>query len=416
MFHRPDQAWRARTVAVCDPGPLVDRLADAGAVAWLRRGEGMVGLGEAARLTASGPAAAARWWAEFSAGIAHETELGGAWGTGPLAFGSFAFDPSHTAAASVLVVPRVILGRRGDRAWLTVLARGDEPWPDAPGRAAGVRCPGTIAVASDAEAERAWTDRVADLVARLGDPEHGLAKVVLARGVRARASDAIDPRWLVGRLAERYPDTWTFHVAGLVGASPELLIRLQGGLATSRVLAGTIRRGEYGDSALEATLAHSEKDRAEHAYAVASVAQALAPFCSGMNVPESPYVLRLPNVMHLATDVTGVADAAPSVLGLAAALHPSAAVCGTPTDAARAAIASVEGLDRGRYAGPVGWIDAAGDGEWAIALRCGQIGDDPRAITLYAGCGIVAQSDPAAELAETRAKLIPMLDALGAGA
>jgi menaquinone-specific isochorismate synthase len=133
-----------------------------------------------------------------------------------------------------------------------------------------------------------------------------------------------------------------------------------------------------------------------------------------MNVPETPYVLELPNVLHLATDVTAVADPGSSSLALAAALHPSAAVCGTPTDVARATIAELEHLDRERYAGPVGWIDASGDGEWAIALRCGQICEtDPRQIRLFAGCGIVAGSEAEAELAESNAKLVPMRDALG---
>jgi menaquinone-specific isochorismate synthase len=132
-----------------------------------------------------------------------------------------------------------------------------------------------------------------------------------------------------------------------------------------------------------------------------------------MNVPDAPYVLELPNVLHLATDVTGVAHPGASALALAAALHPTAAVCGTPTDAARSAIAELEQLDRERYAGPVGWIDASGDGEWAIALRCGQISEtDPRQIRLFAGCGIVAGSDPGEELAESNAKLVPMRDAL----
>jgi menaquinone-specific isochorismate synthase len=182
------------------------------------------------------------------------------------------------------------------------------------------------------------------------------------------------------------------------------------------VLAGTIRRS--GDSrrdlALATALARSSKDLEEHEYAVASVAEALAPYCSGMHVPDAPYVLELPNVLHLATDVTGVADHGRSALRLAAALHPTAAVCGTPTAAARTMIAELEHMDRERYAGPVGWIDARGDGEWGIALRCGQLDEtDRRQMRLFAGCGIVAGSDPSAELAEAGAKLVPMRDALG---
>jgi len=239
---------------------------------------------------------------------------------------------------------------------------------------------------------------------------------VLARDLLAFVADDIDPRWLATRLAASYTRCWTYVIDGLIGATPEMLVRLEARLATSRVLAGTIRRtgDEIGDLALAAALAKSSKDLDEHEYAVLSVARALAPYCSGMNVPDAPYVLELPNVLHLATDVTAVADRGASSLTLAAALHPSAAVCGTPTDAAKVTIAELEHLDRERYAGPVGWIDASGDGEWAIALRCGQISEtDPRQIRLFAGCGIVAGSDPAAELAEAGAKLVPMRDALG---
>jgi menaquinone-specific isochorismate synthase len=134
--------------------------------------------------------------------------------------------------------------------------------------------------------------------------------------------------------------------------------------------------------------------------------------CSSVNVPEAPFVLHLPNVMHLATDVAGVLDDDTPVLGLAAALHPSAAVGGTPTGSALATIAELEHMDRGRYAGPVGWIGADGDGELGIALRCAQI--DGARVRLFAGCGIVAGSDPEAELAEARAKLVPVRDALDA--
>jgi menaquinone-specific isochorismate synthase len=196
-----------------------------------------------------------------------------------------------------------------------------------------------------------------------------------------------------------------------------MLVRQENGLATSRVLAGTIRRsGDSGrDLALASALARSSKDREEHEYAVASVAEALAPFCSGMHVPDTPYVLELPNVLHLASDVAAVADHGTSALRLAAALHPSAAVCGTPTKPAREMIAELERMDRERYAGPVGWIDAQGDGEWGIALRCGRFDQaDPSAMRLFAGCGIVAGSDPEAEAAEAEAKFLPMRDALTA--
>ena len=176
---------------------------------------------------------------------------------------------------------------------------------------------------------------------------------------------------------------WTFHVDGLFGATPEMLVRRERGLVTSRVLAGTIRRtgDDERDLALAATLARSSKDLEEHEYAVRSVADSLDPHCSSMNVPEAPFVLHLPNVMHLATDVAGVVHDAETVssLQLAEALHPSAAVGGTPTPVATALIAEIEQMDRGRYAGPVGWMDATGDGEWGIALRSAQLSGEHRA-------------------------------------
>ena len=185
---------------------------------------------------------------------------------------------------------------------------------------------------------------VADAVARINEGE--LEKVVLARDLVATAAEPVDVRWPLRRLAEDYPMCWTFHVDGLFGATPEMLVRRERGLVTSRVLAGTIRRtgDDERDLALAATLARSSKDLEEHEYAVRSVADSLDPHCSSMNVPEAPFVLHLPNVMHLATDVAGVVHDAETVssLQLAEALHPSAAVGGTPTLVATHLIAEIE--------------------------------------------------------------------------
>jgi len=406
----PAASTIARTVAISDPGSLQKYLVDDTSVAWIRRGEGMIGLGCYSCTDVAGAAEADAWWNTLLEGLEHTTQLPGLTGTGPLAFGSFTFDPEQSAGVSRLLVPRVIIGRRSGHAWLTVVGDGDLELPE-PGSA--LRAPKAVRVVADEEAERRWCRRVAEAVARI--ERNGLEKVVLARSVTARAAEPLDVRHLVDTLARDYPSCWTYAVDGLVGASPEMLVRRERGLATSRILAGTIRRSgwEETDLKLASSLARSSKNLAEHELAVASVAEALAPLCSGMNVPESPYVLELPNVLHLATDVTAVAHEDASSLRLAAALHPSAAVCGTPTSVARAAIAELEGLDRGRYSGPVGWIDADGDGEWAIALRCGMVDrSDPSAIELFAGCGIVEGSDPAEELAETKAKLVPMIDAL----
>ena len=401
---------RVQTVAIDDPGPLLSRLPAGDAYAWVRQGDGIVGYGEVTRHKPESIAEADAWFRDLAAGTEVTDELDDPpAGAGLMAFGSFVFDPENTAGQSVLVVPQVVLGRRNGQSWLTWV--GDDV-PQLPLGTPPVP-PDDVRFSPGGLDEVAWPAAVAEAVGRIGRGDVG--KVVLARDVVAEAANDLDPRWLAGRLAAAYPRCWTFLVDGLVGASPEMLVKREAGLVMSRVLAGTIRRtgDDDRDLNLAAALAKSSKDLQEHEYAVASVARALAPFCSGMNVPEAPYILGLPNVLHLATDVTGVAEPGVSALALAAALHPSAAVCGTPTDRARAVIAELEHLDRERYAGPVGWMDAAGNGEWAIALRCGLISaTDPRQIRLFAGCGIVAGSDPVAELAESVAKLVPMRDAL----
>ncbi len=423
---RPGARLVARTVEIDDPGPLLGLLPPGRApLSWVRQGEGVVGWGEAARVRTSGPRRfldAERAWRRLVHGAVVRDDVG-LRGTGPVAFGSFAF-ADGSASSSTLVVPTTVVGHREGRWWLTRTTLGGAepggpgttlpgPLDQAPPQQPVPPAAGPVVFSDGAVASPDWELLVARAVARVERGE--LDKVVLARDLLARTSAPLDPRGLLRRLAEAYPSTWTFSVDGLLGATPEMLVRTQVRLVASRVLAGTIRRtgDDTHDLALAASLARSSKDLGEHEYAVRSVVEALTPFCAGTNVPESPFVLHLANVMHLATDVTGVLRDDVSSLRLAAALHPSAAVCGTPTGAAAALIDEVEQMDRGRYAGPVGWLDASGDGEWGIALRCGQVGEDPHEIRLFAGCGIVEGSDPAAELAESAAKFVPVRDALG---
>jgi len=377
-------------------------------VTWLRRTDGLVGWGVAAEVRTHGAtrfADADKWWRETTARATVHDEVHEP-GTGPVAFGTFAF--ADEPGDSVLVVPQVVVGRRGDVAWLTTV---DAPAPDLV-EADLPAAPTDVSFADGALNGEQWMSVVADAVARIGRGD--LEKVVLARDLVATCSEPVDVRWPLRRLVEDYPMCWTFHVDGIFGATPEMLVRRERGLVTSRVLAGTIRRtgDDERDLALAATLARSSKDLEEHEYAVRSVADALEPHCSSMNVPEAPFVLHLPNVMHLATDVNGVVHDAATVssLQLAEALHPSAAVGGTPTPVATALIDEIEGMDRGRYAGPVGWMDSSGDGEWGIALRSAVISGST--VRLFAGCGIVADSDPEAELAESQAKFVPVRDAL----
>ncbi|MBK7821913.1 MAG: isochorismate synthase [Tessaracoccus sp.] len=405
---------RATTVAIDDPGPLERFLPESGpGGAFIRRGEGFVTIGEVARFDTDRLAAADVWWDQISSQIDHDSEMPGEFGTGPLAVGSFTFDPDRSEERSVLTVPEVILGRRGDISWMTKLGNG--PFAaTVPPVGEPTRAPSGVASLGGAMGEGVWQRIVGEVVSLIRRGE--VSKVVMARDLRVRADAPLDLRYLLSRLIDRYPMTWTYLVDGMVGATPELLLRRQGGLVTSRVLAGTIWHDPEGSDPLllAAELAQSHKDSAEHEFAVESVAHALAPYCAAMNVPEAPSVLKLPNVMHLATDITGVALPGASSVALAAALHPSAAVCGTPTHLAMDIISELESMDRGRYAGPVGWVDMGGDGEWAIALRGGCVRPDtPNEIQLFAGAGVVADSDPAVELEETAAKFIPMLQALG---
>ncbi len=404
------------TTVIDDPGPLLEVLPEAG-ISWVRRGEGMVAWGEVARIDVSGPSRiddAAAWWRSLVRHAQVRDDVRSR-GTGLISFGSFSF-ADESAAGGALVVPQFVLGTHEGAHWFTVISEDSAAeLPGLPDARAGFAPPSPLgAVTIETGDEGTWNAEVSAAVSRIVRGE--LEKVVLARAVEARAEHPVDVRTLLTSLAAEYPTCWAFHVDGLVGATPELLVRVDHGLVASRVLAGTIRMtgDDMGDLARAGALARSSKDREEHEYAVRSVTQVLADHCGSVNVPDEPSVLHLPNVMHLATDVTGVLSHNVSALELVRELHPSAAVCGTPTLAAARVIDELEGLDRGRYAGPVGWIDAAGDGEWCIGLRSAEISrDDPRRLRLFAGCGIVAASDPEDEWAESGAKLEPMRRALG---
>ena len=376
---------------------------------WVRGGDGLIGIGIYKRHVVKGSnrfAEARKWWRnEISTMEIHNNVHGT--GTGPILFSSFSFD---SAEESILVIPQIVIGQRNGKSWITWI--GAKPQPGLQKAAMEKSALNLNWSGSNGDV---WQDRVARAVEKIKGNQ--LEKVVLARFATATTNTSINPRNLLKELANEYPSTWVYSNTGLVGATPELLVRLSKSLVTSRILAGTIRKtgDDERDLALAGSLARSSKDLEEHEYAVRSVADALAPLCSSTNVPESPFVLHLSNVMHLATDVTGVLsdDSSPAdIFDLVARLHPSAAVCGTPTEIAQRTIDEIEGISRGRYAGPIGWIDANGDGELGIALRCGQISGDAKSIRIYAGCGIVAGSDPEREYAESQAKLLPMRSAL----
>lgn len=412
-----------RTEPVEELAPLISRADPRHPLVWMRRGEGIVGLGETVRIETSGARRiedAAAAWTSLAADADVDDRVGLP-GTGLVAFGAFAF-ADESASTSVLVVPELVLGRREGRAWVTrvSLATGDDEAADA---AASVtvevpqptpkrRVP-RVTFTPGAVPPEAYEAAVAEAVRRIDAGE--LEKVVLARQLVGELQEEDGLRAVINRLAEDYPDTWVFAVDGLIGASPETLVRVDHGTVSARVLAGTAPRGadEASDREIVAVLSASPKTRIEHALAVTSAVQRLAPHTARLDASPEPFTLQLPNLWHLATDLKGTLGDGSSSLDLVQAVHPTAAVAGTPRRVALRTLAELEGFDRGRYAGPVGWIDGDGDGEWAIALRCAQV-DADGTVAAYAGCGIVHDSVPADELAETDIKFRPILEAFEA--
>jgi menaquinone-specific isochorismate synthase len=356
--------------------------------AWLHHQTRLVATGVAARVAPDGVDAAL-------AAIDADDPLGLP-GTGALAVGALPFDPS---APGELVIPARIFGEVDGRAWITEIgAAGVDPHR-------AIAPPSRFSVvASRTRAE--WDAAVEAALVAIA--RGTFAKVVLAREVLIEANAPFDLVDVLRRLCAQQLGCFVYASDGLVGASPELLVRRTGATVESRPVAGTTVADN--DDALRA-LAHSAKDNREHNFVVEAIADGLGRVCHDLEVGMVPDVAVFGPVAHLATPIRGqLIEPAPSALELARLLHPTPAVGGTPRAAALAAIPALEGFDRGRYAGPVGWVDARGNGEWAIALRCAEL-DGSRA-RLVAGAGIVDGSDPAAEWAETQVKLEPMLRAL----
>ena len=435
----------------------IDLIAAAGrdGVLWQHEGSGLAGRGVALRIELPrglADSAAVAGVTGSLAAIRRGDDVAGP-GTGAVALGAL---PFAREAPGTLVVPRVVIGRRDGEAWITTVAGpGDGP---SAGRLAGQMAADALGGFTDprpAPSEftltammdhDAWGGLVAGAVDRID--AGALGKVVLARQVDVTANRPFVTSDVLARLLALYPTCMIFRIDSFLGASPELLIERRGALVASHPLAGTIgRSGDLAtDEALIAGLIASPKERSEHAYVIEGLRRTLGPLCDDLDVPEKPTVLELRNVTHLATRLTGVLSAVgggpaapagggpgrpglagdhpaapaagpahpglgvPSALQLVAAVHPTPAVGGTPTDAAVAYISEVEGFDRGRYAGPVGWMDARGDGSWAIGLRSADV-DGPHA-SMYAGVGVVAGSRARTELAETQLKLQALLAAL----
>ena len=327
-------------------------------------------------------------------------------GTGPVGFASFTFDPR--SGGSVVAVPQIVVGRKGANGWITTVGGADlgkfragrhiRGSPDRP-RYLGPTTP-----------DWQWMDSVAAAVDLIGAGH--LQKVVLARDVEVWSKSPFDVGLLLERLRRASTGCFTFLVEGLVGSSPELLLRQRGNDVESVALAGTAPR--HADSAQDEKLARrlldSAKNLLEHELTVGSVETGLAQVCSQLSRNAEPTLRELADLRHLATSFSGVLAEPVSCFEVLEHLHPTAAVGGIPGGAALQAIRQLEGMDRGRYAGPVGWFDQDGGGEWAIALRCAELRDT--GARLFAGAGIVTGSLPEEELAETRLKLRAMTSAL----
>ncbi|QHB99763.1 isochorismate synthase [Epidermidibacterium keratini] len=388
-----------RSVHIPDLTDLAHRSPSAETLCWLRDGRGLIGWGVLDRLEVTGPSAmtdGAEWFNERCTELEIADEVRRP-GSGPIAFVSGAFEPD--VAPTVFVIPRVLIGRDEFGSWMTYAGERPEiPEPH------DVPEPGEVQYVDGDRDSASFQRAVRELVARIDAGR--LDKAVLARDVYAHTEHDLDVRHLISRLIATYDGCWTYSVDGLVGATPELLLRLADGHVYSRVLAGT----EWGPDAHERL--RSRKNLEEHEYAAVSAAAALEKVTIRLSVPGEPKVLSLPNVSHLATEIRGDVAEGITACDVAAAMHPTAAVGGTPTDIALRMIRELEGADRDRYAGPVGWVDSHGNGEFGIALR-GGIVRGPRTIQLYAGCGIVAGSDPQTEWQETEGKFAVMRHALG---
>jgi isochorismate synthase len=395
-------------------------------------------LGAASVLEAAGPdrfTLLARRWKAVAAGAVADAQEGPP-GSGLIAVGGFAFASDGGSsrrwdafAPASLIVPELSLARRGERTWSTVNVQvaPDDTLEELLGRvdrrlgslrAASLPlldpAPAGAYRVSSALSPSHYEEAVARAVQRIRAGE--LDKVVLAREVEVEAPIDHDPGAVVGLLREEFRSCYVFAVgrgeSTFLAASPELLVRREGQRASTVALAGSIRRSADPsvDDHLGEQLLHSEKDLEENTIVARRIAQILAPHSVWVTAAPEPVLVRVANIQHLATPIRAQLAASLGAIELVGLMHPTPAVGGEPREPAERLIPALEGLDRGWYAGPVGWVDALGDGEFCVALRCALLRG--RQAHLYAGCGIVRDSDPAAELAETEVKLQALLPAL----
>lgn len=440
-LRRPVLAWSATRLAPLDPLDVFARSRGRERLLWARpdEGFGLLGIGSVWASSPDGPGrfeqAAADWRACLDDAVGDDATAGGP-PPGPLALGGFAFSSDGLAAAewtgfpsAVIALPALTLTVARDGCWLTLAARVD---PDTPVRLDDVLAympaiaEGTASGTSDASTHarggpfveevpsaEVWKEAVERAARAVRDGL--LRKVVLARAINVRGVD-VRPAAALRTLRVGYPGCAVFAITRgdrcFLGATPERLVRIRGGQVNTAAIAGSAPRGRTPeeDDRLGAALQRNPKDRLEHAVVVDVVRETLLETCADLTVT-APTVLKIANIQHLKTVLTGHLRERLSVLELAGRLHPTPAVGGFPRDRALRWLHEHEGLDRGWYAGPVGWIDRQGEGEFAVAIRSGLIwGDEAR---VFAGCGIVAESDPDHEYAESWLKLRPMMAALG---
>jgi isochorismate synthase len=365
---------------------------------FVREGVGFAGRGVAARVPIDETV-------EFLAAIEHDDGVGNT--NGPIALGALPFLPG---APAILIVPAVVVGKdaRG-RAWVTRIDGADEslavdiePIP----QAASYTLRPLVDVDHYLAAVAAARDAVRD---------GRMDKAVIARPIEAESDQVIDVHAVLRRLKATFGSSHRFSIDGFIGASPELLVEIEGEMVRSFPLAGTTRT--TGDPDLDAKLAAelqaSPKNQIEHRAAIEMVRDTLLPFCSYLDWAPEPEIVKVANVQHLGSQAEGrLSKPAPTVIELVRALQPTPAVGGYPRDDAIDLITSVEGFERGLYGGAVGWVDGGGNGRWAVSLRCAELSLDRRSARLVAGGGIVADSDPRSELSETQAKFQAMLSAI----
>ena len=365
---------------------------------FVREGVGFAGRGVAARVPIDETV-------EFLAAIEHDDGVGHT--NGPIALGALPFLPG---APAILIVPAVVVGKdaRG-RAWVTRIDGADEslvvdiePIP----QAASYTLRPLVNVDHYLAAVAAARDAVRD---------GRMDKAVIARPIAVESDHVIDVHAVLRRLKATFGSSHRFSIDGFIGASPELLVEVEGEIVRSYPLAGTTRT--TGDPDLDAKLAAelqaSPKNQIEHRAAIEMVRDTLLPFCSYLDWAPEPEIVKVANVQHLGSQAEGrLSKPAPTVIELVRALQPTPAVGGYPRDDAIDLITSVEGFERGLYGGAVGWVDGRGNGRWAVSLRCAELSLDRRSARLVAGGGIVADSDPRSELSETQAKFQAMLSAI----